>query len=85
MSMVAASLVAGRALLEPGDQDLRRRILRFGAADPQLLGGAGDMTPDPTARREARAMLYGFTEYHLDRRMRSFSLLVRQPAPVPTP
>ena len=49
------------------------------------LGGAGDMTPDPTARREARAMLYGFTEYHLDRRMRSFSLLVRQPAPVLTP
>jgi DNA repair protein RecO (recombination protein O) len=45
------------------------------------LLGAGDMTPDPEIRREARAMLYGFAEYHLERRMRSFSLLVRQPSP----
>jgi DNA repair protein RecO (recombination protein O) len=49
------------------------------------LAGAGDMTPQTVVRREARAMLYGFTEYHLDRRMRSFSLLVRQPAPVLAP
>jgi DNA repair protein RecO (recombination protein O) len=41
------------------------------------LTGAGDMTPQPEIRREARAMLYGFTEYHLERRMRSFTLLVR--------
>jgi DNA repair protein RecO (recombination protein O) len=45
------------------------------------LAGAGDMTPETVVRREARAMLYGFAEYHLERRMRSFSLLVRQPAP----
>jgi DNA repair protein RecO (recombination protein O) len=49
------------------------------------LAGAGDMTPEPVVRREARAMLYGFTEYHLDRRMRSFTLLVRQPTAVLTP
>jgi DNA repair protein RecO (recombination protein O) len=49
------------------------------------LAGAGDMTPEPLVRREARAMLYGFTEYHLDRRMRSFTLLVRQPTTVLTP
>ena len=41
------------------------------------LAGAGDMTPADPVRREARAMLYGFTEYHLERRMRSFALLVR--------
>ncbi|CAN5190448.1 DNA repair protein RecO [soil metagenome] len=44
------------------------------------LEGAGDATPPDAVRREARAMLYGFTEYHLDRRMRSFSLLARHPA-----
>jgi DNA repair protein RecO (recombination protein O) len=41
------------------------------------LVGAGDMTPDLMVRREARAMLYGFTEYHLERRMRSLVLLAR--------
>src|SRR5439155_87518 len=41
------------------------------------LAGAGDMTPDLTVRREARAILYGFAEYHLERRIRSFSLLAR--------
>ena len=41
------------------------------------LPGAGDMTPEIVVRREARAMLYGFTEYHLERRMRSLALLAR--------
>jgi len=49
------------------------------------LLGAGDMTPEMDVRREARAMLYGFAEYHLERRMRSFSLLVRQPMPALIP
>ena len=49
------------------------------------LLGAGDMTPEMDVRREARAMLYGFAEYHLERRVRSFSLLVRQPMPALTP
>ena len=49
------------------------------------LLGAGDMTPALELRREARAMLYGFAEYHLERRMRSFTLLARQPNPVLTP
>jgi DNA repair protein RecO (recombination protein O) len=47
------------------------------------LDGAGDMTPPAGVRREARAMLYGFTEYHLERRLRSFTLLARQPALAP--
>ena len=42
------------------------------------LEGAGDATPPDEVRKEARAMLYGFTEYHLDRRIRSLSLLARQ-------
>jgi DNA repair protein RecO (recombination protein O) len=46
------------------------------------LAGAGDMTPHVDVRREARALLYGFTEYHLERRMRSFSLLARQSNPM---
>jgi len=45
------------------------------------LVSAGDMTPAIDVRREARAILYGFAEYHLERRMRSFSLLARQPNP----
>jgi DNA repair protein RecO (recombination protein O) len=42
---------------------------------------AGEMTPGTAVRREARAMLYGFVEYHLERRVRSFALLARQGQP----
>jgi DNA repair protein RecO (recombination protein O) len=49
------------------------------------LASAGDMTPDLQVRRESRAILYGFVEYHLERRIRSFTLLARQPNPVLTP
>ena len=48
------------------------------------LDVAGEMTPEPLVRREARPMLYGFVEYHLERRMRSFALLARQ-VPVANP
>jgi DNA repair protein RecO (recombination protein O) len=41
------------------------------------LTGAGDMAPPQDVRREARALLYGFAEYHFERRMRSFALLAR--------
>jgi len=49
------------------------------------LEGAGDMTPQVQVRREARAMLYGFAEYHFERRMRSFALIARQPDPALEP
>jgi DNA repair protein RecO (recombination protein O) len=60
------------------------------------LEGAGEATPAVAVRKEARALLYGFTEYHLERRIRSFTLLARQPLvafspdtdarePLPTP
>lgn len=41
------------------------------------LRNAGDMGTDGPVRREARAMLYGFAEYHLERRMRSLPMLAR--------
>ncbi|HEX2266946.1 MAG TPA: DNA repair protein RecO [Actinomycetota bacterium] len=42
------------------------------------LNGAGEVIPEPRVRREGRAILYGYAEYHLERRMRSFALLARQ-------
>ena len=45
------------------------------------LDSAGDATPPVPVRKEARAMLYGFVEYHLERRIKSFGLLARQPTP----
>jgi DNA repair protein RecO (recombination protein O) len=46
------------------------------------LESAGEATPPVPVRKEARALLYGFTEYHLERRIRSFGLLARQPMPI---
>jgi DNA repair protein RecO (recombination protein O) len=45
------------------------------------LTQAGEMTPDPVVRREARALLYGFAEYYLERRMRSLPMLARSLVP----
>lgn len=39
------------------------------------LGTSGEIQPEDLAHREARAMLYGFAEYHLERRMRSLPML----------
>ena len=46
------------------------------------LGGtglleAGDVQADMNVRRESRALLFGFTEYHLERRMKSLPILAR--------
>jgi DNA repair protein RecO (recombination protein O) len=42
------------------------------------LGEAGAVEPvDDRVRREARAKLFGFTEYHFERRMRSAPMLAR--------
>ncbi|MGH2682910.1 MAG: DNA repair protein RecO [Actinomycetota bacterium] len=45
------------------------------------LDGTGDASPAPPLRAEARALLYGFAEYHLERRMRSLPLLARPSSP----
>ena len=42
------------------------------------LQEAGDVpVPDPRVRKESRALLYGFAEYHLERRMKSLPMLAR--------
>jgi DNA repair protein RecO (recombination protein O) len=41
------------------------------------LPAVGSSVMDGPVRREARAMLYGFVEYHLERRMRSLPMLAR--------
>ena len=41
------------------------------------LAEAGQDDPAPRLRNEARALLFGFSEYHLDRRLRSLPLLAR--------
>jgi DNA repair protein RecO (recombination protein O) len=46
------------------------------------LGGtglleAGDVQADTRVRRESRSLLFGFTEYHLERRMKSLPILAR--------
>jgi hypothetical protein len=47
------------------------------------LAGAGlesvgrELVSDGPVRKQARAMLFGFAEYHLDRRIRSLPLLAR--------
>jgi DNA repair protein RecO (recombination protein O) len=80
----------GGAVCE-GCQD--RDARRVNPAALRWLAGleAGDLeeagqAPVPSeVRGEARAMLYGFSEYHLDRRLRSLPLLARTPPPAPTP
>jgi DNA repair protein RecO (recombination protein O) len=42
---------------------------------------AGEVSPDAQVRREARALLFGFAEYHLERRMKSLPILARSLAP----
>jgi DNA repair protein RecO (recombination protein O) len=42
---------------------------------------SGRITADSTVRREARALLFGFAEYHLERRMKSLPILVRSLVP----
>jgi hypothetical protein len=38
---------------------------------------AGDVEADTSTRRESRGLLFGFTEYHLERRMKSLPILAR--------
>jgi DNA repair protein RecO (recombination protein O) len=42
---------------------------------------AGELTTDMQIRRESRALLFGFAEYHLERRMKSLPILARSLAP----
>ncbi len=55
------------------------RLLDALAREP--LDRAGGLAFDERDRREARALLAGFAEYHLERRMRSLPLLARSLVP----
>jgi hypothetical protein len=61
------------------DRDARRAsadALRWlaGLAEGDLAAAGRNGVP-PSTRGEGRALLYGFAEYHLERRMRSLPLL----------
>ena len=59
----------------PVAPDVLGVLTRLAQAD---LTEAGSLPPaDDRVRREARAKLFGFTEYHLERRMRSVPMLAR--------
>jgi DNA repair protein RecO (recombination protein O) len=66
----------------PDAGPVSRQALAFLSA----LGGtglleAGSMSTDTKVRRESRALLFGFAEYHLERRMKSLPMLARSLAP----
>ncbi len=42
---------------------------------------SGQLSTDSTVRRESRALLFGFAEYHLERRMKSLPILARSLVP----
>jgi DNA repair protein RecO (recombination protein O) len=46
-------------------------------ASADLSDAGAELRTDERIRREARGLLFGFTEYHLERRMRSVPMLVR--------
>jgi DNA repair protein RecO (recombination protein O) len=50
-------------------------LAQLAGTDLSVVGGME--RPDPRVATEARAMLVGFTEYHLERRMKSVPMLVR--------
>jgi DNA repair protein RecO (recombination protein O) len=46
-------------------------------ATVDLAAAGAVVEPDPFVRKQTRALLYGFAEYYLERRMRSVPMLVR--------
>ena len=52
-----------------------RFLARLAGTDLSTVGATE--RPDGLVATEARAMLVGFTEYHLERRMKSVPMLVR--------
>ncbi|HEX6399168.1 MAG TPA: DNA repair protein RecO, partial [Actinomycetota bacterium] len=64
---------------EPGSAHVSKDALGYLSALGQVdLGAVDDVpAPDPRIRRESRGLLFGFAEYHLERRMRSVPMLLR--------
>ena len=64
---------------EPGVGPVSSAVLSYLAELAQTdLSRAGSVDePDVRVRKESRGLLYGFAEYHFERRMKSVSMLVR--------
>lgn len=62
----------------PASREALGFLANLGQAD---LLEAGELTTDMQIRRESRALLFGFAEYHLERRMKSLPILARSLAP----
>jgi DNA repair protein RecO (recombination protein O) len=64
---------------EPGAGHVSKEALSYlGALGLADLGEAGRVDgPEPRVRKESRGLLFGFAEYHLERRMKSVPMLVR--------
>lgn len=63
---------AGAGVISPGALALLSHL-----ATVDLTEAGAITESDERVRREARGLLFGFTEYHLERRMRSVPMLVR--------
>ncbi len=59
----------------PASRAALQYLARLGLADLTEAGAFPE--PDGRVRKESRALLFGFAEYHLERRMKSLPLLVR--------
>jgi DNA repair protein RecO (recombination protein O) len=64
---------------EPGSAPVSREALATLAAlaIADLVDAGATPVPEPRIRNEARGLLYGFAEYHLERRIRSLPMLAR--------
>ncbi len=58
----------------PASREALALLAELGRSD---LLKAGEIASDTQVRREARALLFGFAEYHLERRMKSLPILAR--------
>jgi DNA repair protein RecO (recombination protein O) len=59
----------------PVSREVLGYLAQLAVADLTEAGGA--VQPDPRVRADARGLLYGFAEYHLERRMKSLPMLAR--------
>jgi len=59
----------------PASHAALESLARLALADLAVAGAT--IEPDTRVRKESRALLYGFVEYHLERRMKSLPMLAR--------
>jgi DNA repair protein RecO (recombination protein O) len=62
----------------PASAEALRHLANLGSTG---LLESGDISTDRNTRRESRALLFGFAEFHLERRMKSLPILARSLVP----